>query len=404
MEDMTVRKFLAVVGAIVVLVLVLAGVQIFRPVPTITVAAKIPATVTVPGQLNVSWPTQGEAALEVVGEGVMGSSGSNTELPIASLAKMMTAYLVLKAHPLAPGAQGPTITITPEDVQVYKADVKAGDSVAQVAVGEKLTEYQLLQALLLPSGDNIATLLANWVSGDTATFVSHMNSTAKSMGMTNTHYADPAGVDPTTVSTALDQLKIADAAMQDPIFREIVAQPQATLPVGGTVYNVDYEVGKHGIVGIKTGSTSLGANFAFASYANVGGKQVLVIGTVLGQNTLQSLQTALNYGVSLEADAKRNLRSVNVYTAGQSAAELDAKWGDSVDAVGRSNVSLVGWPGMAVQTHVVADKLKASSSVTSGETVARLVVDAAGQTTTVPLTANADLPQASLKWKLTRIP
>lgn len=398
------RKFLAVVGAIVVLVLVLAGVQIFRPVPTITVAAKIPATVTVPGQLNVSWPTQGEAALEVVGEGVMGSSGSNTELPIASLAKMMTAYLVLKAHPLAPGAQGPTITITPEDVQVYKADVKAGDSVAQVAVGEKLTEYQLLQALLLPSGDNIATLLANWVSGDTATFVSHMNSTAKSMGMTNTHYADPAGVDPTTVSTALDQLKIADAAMQDPIFREIVAQPQATLPVGGTVYNVDYEVGKHGIVGIKTGSTSLGANFAFASYANVGGKQVLVIGTVLGQNTLQSLQTALNYGVSLEADAKRNLRSVNVYTAGQSAAELDAKWGDSVDAVGRSNVSLVGWPGMAVQTHVVADKLKASSSVTSGETVARLVVDAAGQTTTVPLTANADLPQASLKWKLTRIP
>lgn len=398
------RKFLAVVGAIVVLVLVLAGVQIFRPVPTITVAAKIPATVTVPGQLNVSWPTQGEAALEVVGEGVMGSSGSNTELPIASLAKMMTAYLVLKAHPLAPGAQGPTITITPEDVQVYKADVKAGDSVAQVAVGEKLTEYQLLQALLLPSGDNIATLLANWVSGDTATFVSHMNSTAKSMGMTNTHYADPAGVDPTTVSTALDQLKIADAAMQDPIFREIVAQPQATLPVGGTVYNVDYEVGKHGIVGIKTGSTSLGANFAFASYANVGGKQVLVIGTVLGQNTLQSLQTALNYGVSLEADAKRNLRLVNVYTAGQSAAELDAKWGDSVDAVGRSNVSLVGWPGMAVQTHVVADKLKASSSVTSGETVARLVVDAAGQTTTVPLTANADLPQASLKWKLTRIP
>lgn len=399
---MHLRKGPFIVLSIIVLVIALAAVQVFRPIPPLTVQASVPATVQIPGQLQISWPPQGEAAVEVAGQGVMGHSGGNQPLPIASLTKMMTAYLVLKAHPLSEGQDGPTITVTNADVQTYLKDVQNQDSVAKVAAGEKLTEYQLLQALLLPSGDNIATMLANWVSGSTTAFIAKMNSTAKALGMTQTHYSDVAGVDPTTVSTALDQIKIADAAMQNPIFREIVAQPQAMLPVAGIVYNVDYEVGHHGIVGIKTGSTPEdGANFAFASYATVGGKEVLVIGTVLGQHTVQSLQTALNFGVSLVSDAKNNLQSVTVLPPGRTAAQIVSGWAPPVTATA-PGLTVVGWPGMTIRTRVLANL--GNKPIRAGDVIGHLEVTAAQRQSRLPLTATGSIAAPSLLWRLERIP
>lgn len=386
--------------ALVVLVGISVIVQEFRPIPPIAVAANLPNTVRVPGQLQVTWPTQGEAALAVAGEGVMGQSGTSSPLPIASLAKMMTAYLVLQAHPLAQGQDGPTLTVSQQDYQTYVADVANQDSVAPVAVDEKLTEYQLLEALLLPSGDNIATMLANWVSGNTNRFVQEMNATAKHLGMAQSHYADPAGVDPATVSTALDQLKIAETAMQNPIFREIVAMPQAILPIAGIVYNVDYAVGHNGIVGIKTGSTPQdGANFAFASYATVNGKQVLVIGDVLGQYSATSLNTALSEGQSLAAQAKQNLTAWRVTQTGQAVASIQAPWSAAVSASG-AGVTLVGWPGMVIKTKITANSL--GKSVTGGQAVGQLDVTAGRERIVRPLQSTGSIAAPTFTWRLER--
>ncbi|EGW40847.1 peptidase S11 D-alanyl-D-alanine carboxypeptidase 1 domain protein [Desulfosporosinus sp. OT] len=77
---------------------------------------------------------------------------------------------------------------------------------------------------MLPSGDNIADKLGRWVSGSDAAFVVKMNKTAKELGMTNTNYSDASGVSSATVSNAVDQMKIAQAAMENPVFREIVAR------------------------------------------------------------------------------------------------------------------------------------------------------------------------------------
>ena len=106
--------------------------------------------------------------------------------------------------------------------------------------GEKLTERQMLEALLLPSANNIATVLAKWDSGSVTAFVDKMNKTAQELGMKNTHYEDPAGINLSTQSTALDQLLIAEQAMKIDTFKDIVRMNQATLPVAGTVYNVNY--------------------------------------------------------------------------------------------------------------------------------------------------------------------
>jgi D-alanyl-D-alanine carboxypeptidase (penicillin-binding protein 5/6) len=129
--------------------------------------------------LRLAWPRQGEAAVGVAGVGLIGSHGSGRPTPIASIAKVMTAYLVLREHPLHGGAGGPRITVTPADVAVYRADAAAGQSVVAVRAGERLTERRALEGLLLPSGNNIATLLARWDAGSERGFVAKMNARAR---------------------------------------------------------------------------------------------------------------------------------------------------------------------------------------------------------------------------------
>ena len=153
-----------------------------------------------------------------------------------------------------------------------------------IAAGEQLTERQALQALLLPSANNIAAVLARWDAGSVGRFVARMNATARSLGMTHTRYTDPSGYDDATVSTAADQVRIVDRAMSLPVFASIVATPSATLPVAGTVHNTNALLGHDGFVGVKTGSDdAAGGCFAFRAVRWIDGKRTTITGVVLGQ-------------------------------------------------------------------------------------------------------------------------
>ena len=204
------------------------------------------------------WPADGQAAFVQTGQSQIQAGPNQHAAPIASVAKVMTAYLVLRDHPLRLGEDGPTITLT--DADVADTDRRRGqeESVVSIAAGEQLTERQALQALLLPSANNIAAVLARWDAGSVDRFVARMNATARSLGMTHTRYTDPSGYDDATVSTAADQVRIVDRAMRLPVFASIVATPSATLPVAGTVHNTNTLLGHDGFVGVKTGSDRRG--------------------------------------------------------------------------------------------------------------------------------------------------
>jgi D-alanyl-D-alanine carboxypeptidase (penicillin-binding protein 5/6) len=196
----------------------------------------------------------------------------------------MTAYLVLRDHPLQVGQDGPTITLT--DGDVADTDRRRGheESVVSIAAGEQLTELQALQALLLPSANNIAGVLAGWDAGSADRFVARMNAASRSLGMTHTRYTDPSGYDDATVSTAADQVRIVDRAMRLPVFASIVATSSATLPVAGTVHNTNTLLGRNGFVGVKTGSDeAAGGCFAFQAIRWIDGKRTTITGVVLGQ-------------------------------------------------------------------------------------------------------------------------
>ena len=230
------------------------------------------------------WPAYGQAAFIQTGQSQVQAGPNQHAAAIASVAKVMTAYLVLRDHPLRLGQDGPTITLTDADVADTDRRRGQGESVVPIAAGEQLTERQALLALLLPSANNIAAVLARWDAGSEGRFVARMNATARSLGMTHTRYTDPSGYDDATVSTAADQVRLVDRAMRLPVFASIVATPSATLPVAGTVHNTNTLLGHNGFVGVKTGSTAAaGGCFAFRAIRWIDGKRTTITGVVLGQ-------------------------------------------------------------------------------------------------------------------------
>jgi serine-type D-Ala-D-Ala carboxypeptidase (penicillin-binding protein 5/6) len=250
------------------------------PVDAVRRAQRGAAGEALPGTV---WPAHGQAAVRI-GQSQLQAGPNQHPASIASVAKVMTAYLVLRDHPLGPGESGPAITLTEADAADADRRRARGESVVSVGAGERLTELQALQALLLPSSNNIAAVLARWDAGSATRFVARMNATARSLGMTRTRYTDPSGLDDATVSTAADQVRIVDRAMRLPVFAAIVGTPSAWLPVAGVVRTTNTLLGRNGFIGVKTGSTdAAGGCFAFQAVRWIDGRRTTVTGVVLGQ-------------------------------------------------------------------------------------------------------------------------
>jgi D-alanyl-D-alanine carboxypeptidase (penicillin-binding protein 5/6) len=266
-----------------------------KPLVVIAASAAALALPSAPDEApaGTPWPAYGQAAVQI-GQSQLRAGPNQHPAPIASVAKVMTAYLILRDHPLRRGEDGPAITLTDADVADTDRRRRQRESIVSIAAGERLTERQALQALLLPSANNIAAVLARWDAGSVDRFVARMNAAARSLDMTHTRYTDPSGYDDATVSTAADQVRIVDRAMRVPVFASIVATPSATLPVAGTVHNTDTLLGLNGFVGVKTGSDdAAGGCFAFRAIRSIHGKRTTITGVVLGQSGRDQIAAGL---------------------------------------------------------------------------------------------------------------
>ncbi len=189
------RRLLPAMLAVGVLALV-GTLQLARPLPLPITHTVLPRSSKVPGVPSpVPWPAQGQGAIAVPALGMVLASGTEQPVPVASLTKIMTAYVVLRDHPLALRTQGPAVTISASDQSEANAEADADDSSVPVQAGEVLSERQLLDGLLVQSANNLADVLARWDAGSVATFVSKMNASAASLGMSETHYVDADGID-----------------------------------------------------------------------------------------------------------------------------------------------------------------------------------------------------------------
>ena len=232
--------------------------------------------------ISLPWPQDGETALWAQGIGNLGTCGDQTPVPIASVAKVMTAYVILGDHPLTDGQNGPDITV---DQQAETESYSRDESSAPVRAGQRLSERALLELMLVPSANNVARLLARWDAGDQTAFVDRMNNAAAELGMKNTTYTDPSGLDATTRSTAADQLLLAESALTDPTLLTLTGEPATQVPNDPAILpNTDSLLGSDGVVGGKTGSsTPAGGALMWAAHRTVNGEDHLVLGVVLHQ-------------------------------------------------------------------------------------------------------------------------
>ncbi len=345
MEEKHNLYFLIPIGVVLVLIVGYLLLTFIKPAPVVAATSNfsIPGT-SAPGFL---WPHTGEAAIGAEGYGVLAASGDQTPQPTASVAKIMNALLILKKYPLKVGEQGPTLTITRADVALYNSYVAKDGSVTRVAVGEKITEYQALQALLLPSSDNMADTLANWAYGSITDYAQTANGEAQTLGMNNTEFSteDTSGLAPDTISTAHDLVLLGQVALQNPVIAQIVAQTKATIPVAGTIRNVNSLLGTNGINGIKTGnSNQAGGVYLFSAkqtFAN--GQSVTLIGAVM--DTSLTLSQAMGESQPLLQTVESGFKLVTPVHKGQVIGTYRVPWGGTVNAVAAQSFSHVIWMG-----------------------------------------------------------
>ncbi|WP_283137392.1 D-alanyl-D-alanine carboxypeptidase family protein [Rhizohabitans arisaemae] len=288
--------------------------------------------------LPLPWPVEGQAAVEVEGMGRLGVSGSPNPVPIASVTKVMTAYVILRRHPLRPGDEGPLIKV---DRTAADESFVPQESTAPVREGQGVRLRRLLELMMVPSGNNVARLLARWDSGTQERFVVRMNATAHGLGMADTRYTGASGNEDSTVSTAVDQLKLAKAAMRDPVFRAVVRQADTAVPSDERrLPNTNTLLNKHGVIGIKTGSgTAAGGNLMWAS--RVRGR--LVLGVILGQaadtNPVAAKAAALEAGGRMSAAVERWLLTRPTAVGEAEISESDPGW-SALDRFGPGTVPL----------------------------------------------------------------
>ena len=398
------RRWLIPVGLafLVVLLGVAAGLQWTRRIPAPVFHPVVTTSVHIPGPSpSLPWPTTGSAALTMEGVGSLGQVGSTQPVPIASITKVMTAYVVLEDHPLAPGATGPAIPVTADTIAAYQAGLATQQSVVDVAAGESLTELEALQGLLIPSGNDLATLLAEWDAGTTTAFVAKMNSTAQRLGLTSTHFVDVSGLDSGSTSNAADLVRLGEAAMSDPTFSQIVSMGQVTLPVAGLLYNFDYDIGHDGIVGIKTGTdAAAGGCFLFEAQRTIDSQKVTVVGAVLGQRTSSPITAVLSSAEALATAAFAAMTTVPVVAPDQLDGRIVAPWGATVAVKAPQPPTIVGWPGLTLPAQLRVGRVP--SVVTRGTRIGVIDVDLDGRHVDVALRSSGSLSRPSALWRLTR--
>jgi D-alanyl-D-alanine carboxypeptidase (penicillin-binding protein 5/6) len=310
--------------------------------------------------------------------------------PIASTTKLMTAWITL-AHT----RPGQLFTAPP-----YPGG--AGESTIGLRAGERMSVLDLLRAVMLPSANDAAYDLAVNLGGSKSGFVRRMNAQARGLGLADTHYSTPVGLDdPGNYSTAGDLARLAVLLMRNPEFAAIVDRPSARLRSGShprTVINRNDLVRRYPFVdGVKTGHTN-GAGYVLVGAAHGNGARVVsvVLGTPsVAARDAQSL-ALLRFGVA-------QFHVVHPVVKGSTYATAKVRYfGDStVHLIAADDVTLTARRSRPVRTRVSAPR-ELQGPLAAGARVGEVQVVYRGRVVrTVPLVLMTPVAGAGFVRKVT---
>lgn len=392
------RRRLVVFGGlgVALALLVYLPMTLLAPLPVAAVTVTAPQE-TPPEAPPLAYPAYGASAIGAVGyPGVLGQSGSADALPMASITKVVTALVVLDAHPLAAGETGPSVTMSEADAALYGTYLAQNGTVAPVRAGMTFTERELLELMLVKSANNYTMSTVLWAFGSNEAFVEATRAWLAGNGLDRVVVNEPTGLDYGNVAPVDQLVELGRLALQHPVVAEIVATPAVGITGLGVLPNTNALLGTSGVDGIKTGTLDdFGANLLFSADYTVGESTVTLIGVVLGGPDHDVIDRDI---LALLGSAQGNFAEVEVAAEGEVFATYDPVWGDPVTAVASERVALLTWGGAEIATLVETEDVRTG---VTGEDVGDLSFTSGTRTVTIELELAADLPDPGAWWRLT---
>ncbi|TQJ30183.1 D-alanyl-D-alanine carboxypeptidase family protein [Microbacterium sp. SLBN-146] len=339
-----------------------------------------------------AWPGVGSAGVEVVGIGSLASSPDAAS--IASITKVVTALVVLEEMPLDVGEQGPEFRFTSADRSAYWRYRGNGESALDVPVGGSLTQYQMLEGMLVGSANNYADRLATTLWPTDAVFAAAANSWLQTHGVAGVTVAEPTGLDARNVATPEALLVLAEKALANPVIAEIVRKPSVELPGVGVVENTNGLLADPGALGIKTGTLD-SWNLLAAKDAVIGDVTVRLYASVLGQPGSEERLAATR---ALFAQLEAELQPQTAIPAGTMVGRVTTAWGDDVPIDTAADASVILWNGGTATT---APEFTLGDARAAGAEVGSLVVTGPLNGATVALELDGEITEPSPWWRMT---
>lgn len=374
------------------------------PAPTVT--SQAPAA-NAGAAASLALPAGGETLLRVDGGAdylgpdaaqSFAASGGNDSRSLASISKLVTALVVLDAHPLSgPTDPGPTISYTEADTDLYDQFYVQGAVIAPMPDGLKLSLHDSLTTMLLPSAANYAVAIARWGFGSEGAYVSAARSWLSKNGLNDTRIVDATGIDSRNASTPSDLLALAKLAEANPVIAQIAGTRSAQITGAGTVTNTNDLLGTLGVTGLKTGNLGDGTfNLLFTSSLDVGiGSPLQITGVRLGGETHDST----------DADVRNLLQSISdgfhdipLGTVGDDLGTISTPWGSSASLVLAKTTKLHTWSDTPVS---VTLDTTTPQNYADGEVVGSVTWTAGPQTTSAEVKIQGAIEEPSLWWRLT---
>lgn len=346
---------------------------------------------------SIGYPEYGASGFGAVGyPGVLGSDGSSTPVPIASISKVITALVVLEARPIAEGSDGELLTFDEQDQQYFLDQIPVDGSRADVAIGETLSERGVIEKMLVVSSNNHSLSLARWAFGSLDDFTTAAGAWLTAHGLDDTTIVEPTGLSPRNASTVADLIEIGKLALADPVVSQIVATGAIELPESGPVANSNGLLGIGGVDGIKTGNTDeAGSCLLFSADRQIGSQTVTIVGVVLGGPDDAATEAAVQ---QILDQAYAGFREIEVVAQGTELATYATPWGDAAVAVAAESATALVWADTPVTVTVEAASIRLADD---GAPTGELDVTVGERAFSVPLVLRGTIDDPGPWWRLT---
>lgn len=355
---------------------------------------------------------KGAILYELNTDTVLLEQDADARLYPASTTKLMTALVAMEYG-------------NPEDIITVPAEAVDGlfelGSASYLLAGEEISFMDLMEYMLIASGNDAANAMAIHISGSISAFADLMNNRAQELGCTNTHFVNPHGLhDEEHYTSARDLLRIAKAAMENPTIAEIVAKDEVVLPITNkhpqttTKYTTNYLISRkstreyyyEGAIGIKTGTTTpAGLCLVAACVKGDYTYYTVVLGAEKGENgeRNQFIETAKLFDYGAE-----NFSQQVMLSSSEPIAEVPVRLSNEKDSVVVTpSENITAMLPNAFETSDLTMKYTVEESVAApvqaGDVLGKLTVSYEGKTWQLDLVASSDAARSTVLYILDRI-